>query len=187
MSPYLASESAHVALCQGRPLEHPARPCLQCWPRPHASIAAAEDAVEAVTRIYNHPVQTAADPALLADRWPGAIDLEAASNPSMWARAYSDATAAGIARLFGRCLFDMSLRLELASGWHKRSSKLVIFRTRSPRQWGYRGSFSRITETTGAKALIDWRMRPCGAQLIAIYDLAQATTFRLGVAAAGID
>ena len=131
----------------------------------HASIAAAEDAVEAVTRIYTTTVQTAADPALLADRLAGAIDLEALAIRVLGA-AYSDATAAD--RTAFDAVFLNVIALELSERVHS-DQQLVIFRTRSLDN-GDIVVFSRITENDSSQGLIDWRMRPCGASYC-IYDL----------------
>jgi ABC-type transporter MlaC component len=129
------------------------------------SIAAAEDAVEAVTRIYTTTLQTAADPARLADRLAGAIDLRALATRVLGA-AYSDATQADRAG-FDAVFLDV-IALELSEEVHS-NQQLIIFGTRSLDN-GDIVVLSRITESDSTQRLIDWRMRPCGASYC-IYDL----------------
>lgn len=131
----------------------------------NSGIAAAEDAVEAVTRIYTTTVETTADPARLADRLAGAIDLTALATRVLGA-AYSDAAPADRAA-FDAVFLDV-IALELSNEVHS-NQQLVIFGTRSLDN-GDVVVLSRITENDSTQRLIDWRMRPCESSYC-IYDL----------------
>lgn len=128
-------------------------------------MSSAEDAVEAVTRIYTTTVQTADHPERLADRLARSIDMDALAARILGA-AYQDALPAE------RAAFDDAflnvIAIDLSERLHG-DQQLVIFGSRSLDN-GDIVVFSRIIENDSSQSLIDWRMRPC-ADTYCIYDM----------------